>query len=1093
MTDLYKLYFGFFYSIKKGELKLFKNLKKITSVFLAVVITVCSFATGFTASAAKITDIDLSQFGEYISNEELGECISYGGYITKGEYAKYLSNSVGAATYSPTFEFCYDSLGNNIKNEVGNNATMMSIEGHRAYCIEPSQPINASSTLSKVTSNGVWNSLSRNQQIAINTALCYGLEGNYAAISKGTTINVTQCYLATQVIIWELVNGLRNAVAPYKLNSDRYLMKYCNNGRNPNIKAAYNKIIKGMCSYEYVPSFSSRASSKAPTYTLKAIYNDVTKKWNYVSTTLNDSNGVLSTNFKASDFNKTVDVGNATVNIKVSGNKITLTPSKAKLNVQGKDVTVSSQKTGIPTTNQAKLTSYTSNVYQDIVSGGSIDPPNAYFKVQVLVEENGKLEHDGRIQKVVGTVKEEAESETDEIDGTLSTPENLSGWYFKVTASSTGAFKNYYNVDSFILGPTDESGFTEYISDYVKKHFNNYSNVPSIVPAENYYVTELGKWNGYSYYMPDFYQCSYAQSFHLTEGGKFEVSHVTNVFEIPTTIRKVNDDGSTAENYYFEAVNSETGHKYILRALKGGYVQCISDTSINQTIGKTGFYVLLPEGTYTLKELGLSDGNGGYYIPERFEKPADIEFEVSADEYKKAQEEGNKSITVTFENHCSGYIGVHKTDADDSNVNLKGAVFGVFTDENCMNLIYQLPPTDADGNAKSDVRFPCGENYYVKEIEAPPSYKLSNQVYPVTLEAKNVSEISYTVEASNEITSTVISKTDITGEKEVVGAHLNVAEKDNLSSAVDKWISTSEPHVIKGLVKGKSYVLTETIPAPGYVTANSITFTVNADGSVTNVTMKDDVTKIEIIKVNQDNQPLSGVKLQILEGTTGNNVVVPTWTTDGKPYRVDGNLIVGKKYRLHEVSAPSEYAIADDVVFEVKDTSEVQTIKMVNELNNGSVTLHKRDKDGANLSGSEWQIFSASDRQTALKLEKSGDGKYSLVKSGTIQTLSTDSNGDLLIEQLPLGVYYLVETKAPSGLLPYAKEIPFRVSKDKLNLEITATDNQAVMYNTGSIGITPFYIIGAIGLAAVIIAGGFYLILTKMKKTKTKVTNQIKE
>lgn len=91
---------------------MFKNLKKITSVFLAVVITVCSFATGFTASAAKITDIDLSQFGEYISNEELGECISYGGYITKGEYARYLSNSVGAATYSPTFEFCYDSLGN---------------------------------------------------------------------------------------------------------------------------------------------------------------------------------------------------------------------------------------------------------------------------------------------------------------------------------------------------------------------------------------------------------------------------------------------------------------------------------------------------------------------------------------------------------------------------------------------------------------------------------------------------------------------------------------------------------------------------------------------------------------------------------------------------------------------------------------------------------------------------------------------------------------------------------------------------------------------------------------------------------------------
>ena len=1060
---------------------MFKNLKKITSVFLAVVITVCSFATGFTASAAKITDIDLSQFGEYISNEELGECVAYGGYITKAEYAKSLSNSVGA-NYSPSFDYCKDTNGNVITSSYGSSALLISIKGNRAYCIQPGVSLNTSSSLTESTSNGAWAALSRNQQNAINVALCYGREGNFSAISKNTKINSSQCYLATQLIIWEIVKGKRSPTFPYSLKDSKYYSLYCSNGRNPNVKAAYNKIIKGMCSYEYVPSFSSRASSKAPTYTLKAVYNDTTRKWSYEGTTLKDANGVLS-NF--SGLNKTVDVGNATVTIKTNGNKITLAPTSAKLNGQSKEVEVSSKKTGIPTTNQAKLLAYTSSTYQDVVTGGSIDPPNAYFKVKVVVEENGKLDHDGRIQKVIGTVKEEEESETDEIDGALSTPENLSGWYFRVTVPSTSAFKSYYNVDSFILGPTDESGLTEHISDYVKKHFN-YSNVPSIVPDDLYYVEELGKRLGSEFYMPDFYQFCSAQTLRLTEGGKYEVSHVTNVFEIPTTIRKVNDDGSSAENYYFEAVNNDTGSKYTLRALKGGYVQCISDTSINKTIGKTGFYVLLPEGTYTLKELGLSDGNGGYYIPERFEKPADIEFEVSADEYKKAQEEGNKSITVTFENHCSGYIGVHKTDADDSNVNLEGAVFGVFTDENCMNLIYQLPPTDADGNAKSDVRFPCGENYYVKEIEAPPSYKLSEQVYSVNLEAKNVSEISYTVEATNDITQTVISKTDITGSNEIEGAHLVVTEADNLSIAVDKWISSGEPHLIKGLIKGKSYVLTEKIPAPGYVTANSITFTVNADGSVTNVKMKDDVTKIEIIKVNQDNQPVSGVELQILEGTTGNNVVVPTWTTDGNPMRVDGKLIVGKKYRLHEVSAPNEYAIAEDVVFEVQDTADVQTIKMVNELNNGSVTLHKRDGNGDNLSGSEWQIFSAADRQTPLKLVQKSSGTYTLSESGTVQTLSTDSNGDLLIDQLPLGIYYLVETKAPSGFLPYAKEIPFRVSKNTLNVALTAKDNYAVMYNTGSIGIAPFYIFGSIALSIVLFVGFLFFLIKKRNRKTVK-------
>ena len=157
---------------------MFKNLKKITSVFLAVVITVCSFATGFTASAAKITDIDLSQFGEYISNEELGECVAYGGYITKAEYAKSLSNSVGA-NYSPSFDYCKDTNGNVITSSYGSSALLISIKGNRAYCIQPGVSLNTSSSLTESTSNGAWAALSRNQQNAINVALCYGREGLY--------------------------------------------------------------------------------------------------------------------------------------------------------------------------------------------------------------------------------------------------------------------------------------------------------------------------------------------------------------------------------------------------------------------------------------------------------------------------------------------------------------------------------------------------------------------------------------------------------------------------------------------------------------------------------------------------------------------------------------------------------------------------------------------------------------------------------------------------------------------------------------------------------------------------------------------------
>ena len=141
---------------------------------------------------------------------------------------------------------------------------------------------------------------------------------------------------------------------------------------------------------------------------------------------------------------------------------------------------------------------------------------------------------------------------------------------------------------------------------------------------------------------------------------------------------------------------------------------------------------------------------------------------------------------------------------------------------------------------------------------------------------------------------------------------------------------------------GKEYVLTEKIPAAGYVTANSITFSLNDDGSVTEVKMKDDVTKIEVVKVNSKNQPLAGVELQILDKET-NAVVVPTWTSDGNPHRVDGKLVVGKTYLLHEVKALPNYKPAADVEFTVRDTAAVQQVKMINVLDVGSVTLKKCD------------------------------------------------------------------------------------------------------------------------------------------------------
>ena len=417
-------------------------------------------------------------------------------------------------------------------------------------------------------------------------------------------------------------------------------------------------------------------------------------------------------------------------------------------------------------------------------------------------------------------------------------------------------------------------------------------------------------------------------------------------------------------------------------------------------------------------------------------------------------------------------------DKKDENGNLlAGAQVQVLDSDN--NIVAEWTTTKEPYVLSEDLT--VGMTYTYHEVKAPEGYKIADDV-TFTFEGNQNLNVSMT----DFKTETHITKTDITGSKEIEGATLTVAEADNLSTPIDEWVSEKEPHIIKGLAFGKNYVLTEKIPAAGFVTANSITFSLNEDGSVTEVTMKDDVTKAAVIKVNGNNQPLAGVQLQIIDKTT-NEVVVPTWTTDGKPYRIDGKLIVGKTYLLHEVKALPNYKPAADVEFTVEDTADVQQIKMINELSTGSATLKKRNYQNGSLAGSQWQLFTADDK--AISVQQTGSGIYQLYENGHQITMDTDQTGRLYVGNLPFGDYYFVEVKAAEGTMPYGKKVPFTVSENTLNPEVTVKDYKTVMYNTGSIGITPFYCTGALGIAVMLAGTGVYLIIKKKKSTNNRSEN----
>lgn len=278
---------------------------------------------------------------------------------------------------------------------------------------------------------------------------------------------------------------------------------------------------------------------------------------------------------------------------------------------------------------------------------------------------------------------------------------------------------------------------------------------------------------------------------------------------------------------------------------------------------------------------------------------------------------------------------VTKKEKDSDRV-LEGGVFALCAKEDIKNTdgdvlvkadtIMEQKATDKDGKIFFTADLPVGGSFYVKEVKAPAGFVTTEEVKEFTFEyaGADVPEVTFEHTFENEATIFEITKSDLTTGEELPGAKLEVTDQDG--TVVDEWTSGTEPHIIKELEVGKEYTLTETLPADGYVTAESITFTVENTAEVQKVEMKDDVTKVEISKTDISGKELPGAKMTVLD-KDGN--AVESWTSTDKPHYME-KLPIGD-YILREETAPEGYLIAEDVEFSVKDTGEIQKVSMKDE------------------------------------------------------------------------------------------------------------------------------------------------------------------
>ena len=260
-------------------------------------------------------------------------------------------------------------------------------------------------------------------------------------------------------------------------------------------------------------------------------------------------------------------------------------------------------------------------------------------------------------------------------------------------------------------------------------------------------------------------------------------------------------------------------------------------------------------------------------------------------------------------------------------------------------------------------------DYYLKEESVPGGYYLDSTLLPVHLEYKDdkTAVIEKKLTHKNKQTEVQMDKTSVAGSEEIEGCHLQISDEDG--NVILSWTSgtttevkvnqdlgyqnlltafTADKHrTLRGLYQHKTYILTETRPADGYVTADSIAFQLqesstepgktlvsirNADGNFvlqeSNVVhMVDYKTTVTFKKKSSDETLLGGAKMAVYD-SQGNKVTEFT-TEKGKKKIFTGLLKVGETYTFKEIEAPEGYELAKPVTYQIKDTKDEQIVSMV--------------------------------------------------------------------------------------------------------------------------------------------------------------------
>ena len=397
---------------------------------------------------------------------------------------------------------------------------------------------------------------------------------------------------------------------------------------------------------------------------------------------------------------------------------------------------------------------------------------------------------------------------------------------------------------------------------------------------------------------------------------------------------------------------------------------------------------LVAGNTYILHEKTAPDG---------YAYAKDVEFTVHVDSI-----EGNEQLVTMHD--AKNVVVVSKTDLAGTK-ELPGAKLQILSSDGKTVLESW---TSTNEEYKVTKKLKAGESYILRETEAPDGYAIADDVkFTVNKDGSTTKVVMKDAQ-----TSVTVSKTDLTGEKEIAGAKLQILNKNG--KVMEEWTSDGKTHAVTAaLVADVTYILHEVSAPAGYRTAKDIEFTVDKTGKTTKVVMKDAPTKASILKTDESGKALSGAQL-VVKDSTGKEL--DKWTSDGKAHEITGLLTVGETYTLSEVSAPSGYTVAPDQTFKMEDKDVIE-VTMVDYQASGSgqITVTKKV---TYANGGDFIDLIAQDDTFYVNLFTDAAGKYPYkgAKPQAIHLVNA-SAGSVTFSDLAQGTYYVYETDANGNVI----------------------------------------------------------------------------